>query len=491
MKTYYIFFFTLLFLSGFSQRKNLDYSFLQTDQISYFSSHENGDVPKGIKIEQQIPTDSGTIYRSYNMGAFLYWEGEGPTYNGPYSSFIGDQALVKENGAMNIYSCRGKTFYFKEFGYSGRWLFYEEETQARIEAEYTQNVYREIADDLYDSCAVINLYAYDSLGYLMTDHFLSGFQFVVSKNYGLVTTFGINYFSKFYMDSDFEYYPRFYHLIGIDKENEQYGYNFRFYEDLVKSVEIGTIMHYTYDENHGDYESITKVIDKIVDDSTCTYVYKIYKRKKFSVHYDSMVVNKSYSYKMLPSQTLGKGDTLNWSGVYVIYFNDYNRELSRPYVQYIKWEYIRDIESPDVWRIISHVSGSMGTMGYYLFYEGLGEIIGEAGEDHPGYEIDYYKTPTEEWGTPYDFFSGINDIGQSNINIYPNPADNYIHLNFKNKQINNIHFVNLQGKLVLTKEVQGGIDNISIDISALNSGVYFVELINNNQTTERKKLIIK
>ena len=264
---------------------------------------------------------------------------------------------------------------------------------------------------------------------------------------------------------------------------------------MVKSVEIGTELHYLSEERgtpHGMFENIRVVTDKIVDDSICSYTCKLYSRRTNSVFYDSTIINMIYSYKMMPQQTLGKGDTNNWSGVYEVYNYTEATDDSRANLTFNKWNYIRDntfFGFPS-WRISSNVEGGMGSMGWYKFTYGLGEIIVDNGEDHPGYDVVYYKTPNEEWGTPYDFFSGINDVATVNIKVYPNPANDRVLVSFNNEKVNKLNIINLQGKTILTKEIQEKTKQIDLEISNLKEGIYFIELILDDNRKHRKKLIV-
>lgn len=71
--------------------------------------------------------------------------------------------------------------------------------------------------------------------------------------------------------------------------------------------------------------------------------------------------------------------------------------------------------------------------------------------------------------------SSINEITLNTISVFPNPASNYISL----REINTgLHFsiIDLNGK-----EVLNGLTEEQVDISNLNKGVYFIEIINNDR----------
>ena len=70
--------------------------------------------------------------------------------------------------------------------------------------------------------------------------------------------------------------------------------------------------------------------------------------------------------------------------------------------------------------------------------------------------------------------TGINDIKNSNIKIYPNPTNNNINIEGLNKNENNtIQIFDVQGKLVITKTIA---EKGTIDLSELNKGVYVIKI---------------
>jgi hypothetical protein len=70
--------------------------------------------------------------------------------------------------------------------------------------------------------------------------------------------------------------------------------------------------------------------------------------------------------------------------------------------------------------------------------------------------------------------TGINDIKNSNIKIYPNPTNNIINIEGLNKNENiTIQIFDVQGKLVITKTIN---EKGTIDLSELNKGVYVIKI---------------
>jgi hypothetical protein len=70
--------------------------------------------------------------------------------------------------------------------------------------------------------------------------------------------------------------------------------------------------------------------------------------------------------------------------------------------------------------------------------------------------------------------TGINDIKNSKIKIYPNPTNNIINIERLNKnENNNIQIFDMQGKLVITKIFT---EKVMIDLSELDNGVYVIKI---------------
>jgi hypothetical protein len=64
----------------------------------------------------------------------------------------------------------------------------------------------------------------------------------------------------------------------------------------------------------------------------------------------------------------------------------------------------------------------------------------------------------------------------SNFSMYPNPATNVVNIKPKNDiAINSIQVTDINGRIV--KEINGSVsDNAQVNVSDLNSGVYFIKV---------------
>ena len=87
--------------------------------------------------------------------------------------------------------------------------------------------------------------------------------------------------------------------------------------------------------------------------------------------------------------------------------------------------------------------------------------------------------------------SGFSGLDNKPIKIYPNPAQDVLNIQFTGdmNQACSLKIVNLQGKIMKKKQLQGGIKKKQIDISALKAGVYFIQL-SNREGSDAVKFII-
>ncbi len=97
---------------------------------------------------------------------------------------------------------------------------------------------------------------------------------------------------------------------------------------------------------------------------------------------------------------------------------------------------------------------------------------------------------TDIWGdssiaTVYlDFITGVEEINLFSTSIYPNPANNVVNISAENGTIENIQIIDLSGRTVIV--TNSSTMNEIINVSELNTGVYFVKVsINGNVETHR------
>ena len=89
------------------------------------------------------------------------------------------------------------------------------------------------------------------------------------------------------------------------------------------------------------------------------------------------------------------------------------------------------------------------------------------------YKFQIICNATEE----YDYIN--ESIIDNNINIYPNPAENEIHISSEDR-IEEVTIYNVNGQQTIVNGQQSTSESI-INISSLNAGVYFIKIKTDNQ----------
>jgi hypothetical protein len=92
--------------------------------------------------------------------------------------------------------------------------------------------------------------------------------------------------------------------------------------------------------------------------------------------------------------------------------------------------------------------------------------------------------------------AGVEDISGSAIEIYPNPADQFISVSFHVVETNNawkLDVYTIEGKLLITKEILiGSTSHIeNLNIGSLSSGTYVIRIMNKKGESITKRFIRK
>jgi len=89
-------------------------------------------------------------------------------------------------------------------------------------------------------------------------------------------------------------------------------------------------------------------------------------------------------------------------------------------------------------------------------------------------------------------YGEITGIGEENealkLDIFPNPAKDKIQIEcseFKNES-GMIEILSLEGKMIMEKEIEIGIENIELDLNNLKSGVYLCKITIDNRSSTKK-----
>ena len=114
------------------------------------------------------------------------------------------------------------------------------------------------------------------------------------------------------------------------------------------------------------------------------------------------------------------------------------------------------------------------------------------GGDHywyytPQNDIDYTTEIYKFFTNTMDFSVGFgNEITESSIEVYPNPAKNYVHIAIGNEEQALLNVYDILGSVVTTQRIKD--DNV-IDISNIPEGMYIFRIFNGTETIDKKVMI--
>ena len=132
------------------------------------------------------------------------------------------------------------------------------------------------------------------------------------------------------------------------------------------------------------------------------------------------------------------------------------------------------------WQNILKVDGA-GNSSISLDYEGL--------HTNPSLGINYYRLKQTDFNGTYSFEETISlNYDENEMQVYPNPAYEEVFINKKSIGEFNINIYNIYGQIVQIELRSHSSNGVIMDLSKLNSGVYFIELTKNG-SSERVKLI--
>ena len=84
----------------------------------------------------------------------------------------------------------------------------------------------------------------------------------------------------------------------------------------------------------------------------------------------------------------------------------------------------------------------------------------------------------------------VSDFDNNDLNVYPNPANDKVKISLNGMSVNDfeIALLDVQGKAISVPRTTYN-DVLELDVAALNSGLYFVQLIEGNKTLVQKLII--
>jgi ASPIC and UnbV/Secretion system C-terminal sorting domain/Ig-like domain CHU_C associated/FG-GAP-like repeat len=136
---------------------------------------------------------------------------------------------------------------------------------------------------------------------------------------------------------------------------------------------------------------------------------------------------------------------------------------------------------------VSLTGSNQGSNVYYYFYDWKLES--------PSFNCVSARIPVDATISGLTGISSIANNSNSDVVVYPNPASNNLQVRFEigNSSISTIQMMDVTGRIISTyvveKPFQG--QNVSLDLTGINSGSYFVRIQNNNKVSIQKIVIEK
>ena len=95
-------------------------------------------------------------------------------------------------------------------------------------------------------------------------------------------------------------------------------------------------------------------------------------------------------------------------------------------------------------------------------------------------------------GSPSDeIIVGLNEVAQDiQMKVYPNPTDDKLTVSIRQGvKIKDLNFVDFSGKILKPRSIIRNQDNIDINVSNLNEGIYILEIVSDKEVDKVKVVI--
>ena len=137
-----------------------------------------------------------------------------------------------------------------------------------------------------------------------------------------------------------------------------------------------------------------------------------------------------------------------------------------------------------------NVNGFTAPLNYDAMPVDAGSFI-KWGDESCGTEIAPWTYVWTQEVEPVSVYTAVNELQNSNLSIYPNPAVNETFVTVENAGLNTISVYDIQGRMVSTESVEAVVgEQVRINTEMLNAGVYFVK-VNNDSAIQTAKLVVK
>ena len=459
-----------------------NYQTVLSNRISYFEGDQG--YISCIRIDStKFDTDS-TLYPMKNIRQLDY-----DCYTPYGDSWIGGKVIIQKGGSNLFFNKNHDTIRIKtQARLNDEWTAFYLKDSLIIKAAVTKHDTMHFMG-LIDSVKTIDFVAYDKNMNPLEINKMSNLQMRISKNHGIIETFDVYYFT---LDPD--YYippnPGKYKLAGLS--SPQIGVqNFTWFD--VYDFSIGDELHITDISMQLDFEysskSINKSIYKYIEEvrTSNSITYKIARKESKYKNFDGEktfeYIHDTITQTIVPNELFDNylpGEPVfieNGANIIRMISDNVKIDLS-PYMEIYKTE--DSCWSNCCWD---------GCFPENTYYKGLGGPYYYC--EYAGYserKLVYYKKGEKEWGTPL-IITAIDEKQTKNvINLYPNPASDYIIIESNLNSNAIFELMDLSGKSIYEEKLEN--QKNEIDLKKLDSGIYLYRILNNGSVNKTGKLII-
>lgn len=479
--------FTLSFLLSIaSLAQTQDWKPIRTDDTYFYVGNEEY---RSYRIDSVVKYSDSTLMYSY---AELFALNYADCFN-PFGPSWLAKKIKTGNDSTLIYNYNNEAITLLHNPKIGStWNLYTYTETQFIQAEVTSRTYENIGFT-EDSILTLKLSSTDNL---------NGKEIILSKNHGMVKGFNFLLFPN--INTEFQYLDSF-KLCGL-VSNTASKANLTALD--IYNFDVGDEFHthyYSYEatgENSADItdkKAIKKVIEKTYNSDSSEVNYKYNLCDKTGEHITeqtfplkSEYLNQLPYHPIYTASTLDSTDDKNFVFCQIAeHSNTYrNKEFGGNYIYQNDscYEYVL---------IDKKKSSSMEKLPFVRSNETYIEGMGGPYFDHnfmyngESYNLVYYKKGTTQWGTPYncDDIVGVNDAkNKVKINVYPNPASNYITIETSNAVTNSSFIIlNSLGQKVFQQALVN--KKAEINIKGLPKGIFLYQIKQNGERVHAGKFI--
>ncbi len=485
-------FIVLSILSSTSIVAQSDYALFPKDSIIY--SSEQFEFP--IKT-LEYDTIGGVVYQvlhptyhaEFNsLNAYLSLIDSNPTTddysNWKIEHWMGANFNYDSNGVYQFENRTGEEFTIytqEEVGYD--WIFVEFSNGDYIEA--TVDSINEITDaSITDSVKYISFEYKDSLGISVPDT-MNTISFIVSKHNGVIQS--LAFYEYPYLKEEFERSIIIEPLVDIEETNRYRIWNAEIGDEFHSYIEISA---------NGEYwEEWYKNRTVLITGKNWELV-----GNKFTY---TLSIKESLNYIFAgPPSFFSFNDTVTIDLNNFLWMDELLFGVDHPVSQYDTEEAAKSMFNDSLFTIgqqlrefyspwypyEDHIVGEHYVEGCYGLY-----VFGEAPLSFGKrlIKLVYIKKGDYTWGSPYNL--NVEELSNSSINMYPNPGINTIVIDGLNQNFDDlvVNIYDIGGGLLNSKRIDLESPKMTVDVSFLPAGIYFVEIKKDEQFSDIQKLIIK